>query len=210
MPTLPRNFTQHYWDFNQNYAQETTKKSPIDEFLAYQRQHPDQKVELINGQIIPMAGGTAKHGALSLRFASKIDNFLEQREPNCRDLYLKAMGSDFGFKTKPNQIRYPDFLVVCGGHSGDVFTETPVVVGEVLSEDSTAKKDKTTKLAEYKAVVSVQEIVLVSQDEQKVVVHRRGKSIFGWSSVTYTQGVIELESIEFTLPIEELYRRVHF
>lgn len=205
MPTLPRNFTQRYWDFSQNYAQETAKKSPIDEFLAYQRQHPDQKVELINGQIIPMVGGTAKHGALLLRFASKIDNFLEQREPNCR-----AYGSDFGFKTKPNQIRYPDFLVVCGGHSGDVFTETPVVVGEVLSEDSTAKKYKTTKLAEYKAVVSVQEIVLVSQDEQKVVVHRRGRSIFGWSSVTYMQGMIELESIEFAMPIEELYRRVHF
>lgn len=206
MPTLPRNFTQHFWDLSQNLQANTDpKKSLIDEFFAYQRQHPDQKVELVNGQIIPMAGGTARHGALSLRFASKIDSFLEQREPNCR-----AFGSDFGFKTKPNQIRYPDFLVVCGGNSGDVFTETPVVVGEVLSEDSTAKKDKTTKLAEYKAVISVQEIVLVSQDEKKVVVHRRGKSIFGWSSVTYTQGMIELESIEFSVAIEDIYNRVAF
>lgn len=208
MPILPIEKPYFYLPNNNLNEKPTAKnhlsKLTIEQFFAYQAKNPNQRIELIDGQIVAMAGGSAGHSKIASRIISRIDDYLEQQHPHCH-----AFGSDFAIQTKPNQLRYPDFSVVCHVADDAVFSPSPVLVGEVLSEKSTANRDRQEKLQEYKQVASVQEIVLVSQLEKKVIVHRRGRSIFGWSAVDYTQGKVLFESIEVAIDIDDIYRRLN-
>ncbi len=77
---------------------------------------------------------------------------------------------------------YADLSVVCGaletltakknGRSLGQAVTNPVVVVEVLSE-STERYDRDGKFQAYKQIASLEEYVLVSQDERKVEVYRR-------------------------------------
>lgn len=208
MPTLPINlYKKQTFNFDNDltHSKTPTPNISFDEFFAYQAQNPNQRIELINGQIIPMAGGSAGHSKIATRIVGKVDDYLEQHHPHCH-----AYGSDFAVQTKKNQLRYPDFLVACNVSDEDKFTASPILVGEVLSEKSTANFDQKQKLAEYKGVVSIQEIVFISQTKKHVVVYRRNGYIFTWSMAEYTQGKILFESINFHIDIDDIYKRMNF
>lgn len=206
MPILPINLYKNSKLAFDNVAKTTpTADITFDEFFAYQQQHPNQRIELINGQIIPMAGGSARHSKIATCIVGKVDNYLENNHPHCH-----AYGSDFAVQTKKNQLRYPDFLVACNVSDDDKFTASPILVGEVLSEKSTATFDKNQKLAEYKEVASIQEIVFVSQIQKRVTVYRRGGYIFNWSVTEYSEGEVIFESINFKIAIEDIYKRINF
>lgn len=180
------------------------KKLTIDEFVEYVKNNPtNERVELINGQIVIMAGDTMKHSSLAVRMLQKLENFFEDELPQCR-----AVNSDFYAKVNPHQARSPDFMVVCSGLLSDTYTENPIIIGEVLSK-STEKIDLTDKLSEYKSIPSVREIIFIYQNEKRVVVYFRGKSIFGWSKKEYTNGLIEFDSVGFSITVDEIYKRVN-
>ncbi|ULJ59537.1 Uma2 family endonuclease [Wielerella bovis] len=178
-------------------------KMTIPEFLVYLERYPNQRVELINGQVVAMAGGTSNHSVISMNCLD-VKFFLRQNKPCCH-----VRNSDFGIQTKENQVRYPDFSIVCDIKGSDKIANNPLVVGEVLSEKSTALFDQTEKLAEYKNVHSIQEIFLIAQTHKEIVVHRRGK-FFGWETAVYTQGLVEFASIGYTVDIDEIYAEVEF
>lgn len=79
-------------------------------------------------------------------------------------------------------------------------------VGEILSDKSAAKFDKTAKLEEYKSVKSIQEIFLVSQTKKEVVVHRRHLS--GWNEQMYHGGLVDFQFVGCTISIDEIYHDV--
>lgn len=206
MPILPINLYKNSKLAFDNVTKATpTADITFEEFFAYQQQHPNQRIEFINGQIIPMAGGSAGHSKIASRIVGKVDDYLENNHPHCH-----AYGSDFAVQTKKNQLRYPDFLVACNVSDSDNYTASPILVGEVLSEKSTATFDKNQKLAEYKEVASIQEIVFVSQTQKRVTVYHRGGYIFNWSMTEYSQGEVIFESINFKIAIEEIYKRINF
>lgn len=182
-------------------SDETPRSLTVDEFMDYVTRNPNKRVELVDGQIVAMTGGTSKHNIISLN-CTDIKHFLRKNKSNCR-----VYSSDFGVQTKENQIRYPDFLVVCGAKDEDTFTTNPILVGEVLSKGNTSKEIKT-KIAEYKEVYSIQEIFIVSQDKKEVIVHRRGQ-FFGWSTEVYTSGLVEFRSIGHSMDIDDIYYDVN-
>lgn len=186
-----------------NPVKEKASKLSIDEFIEHLKKNPtNERVELINGQIVAMAGGTLGHSALTVRMLQKLENFFESDLPQCR-----AVGSDFYAKVNKYQARSPDFMVVCSGLLSDTYSENPVIIGEVLSK-STAKTDWTEKLAEYKSIPSVREIIFISQSEKKVWVYFRGGSLFGWSQKEYHEGLIEFDSVGFVIDVDDIYKRV--
>ena len=80
---------------------------------------------------------------------------------------------------------YPDVMVVCDDNAeNDYYTESPVIIVEVLSK-STRRLDETTKLMSYINIPSVQEYVLIEQDIVDIQVIRRSE---GWLPKHYFLG----------------------
>jgi Uma2 family endonuclease len=75
----------------------------------------------------------------------------------------------------------------------------------VLSS-STQRKDRTLKRLAYQSLPSLQEYVLIEQDFVEVEISRRSTH---WNSQHYFLGDdVYFESLDFTLPVTEIYRRV--
>jgi Uma2 family endonuclease len=161
----------------------------------------DIKHEYIDGQVYAMVGATSAHNIISGNIFGEIRSHLKGKpcQPFMSDMKVKQDSKFF----------YPDVLVDCSEEMNNksLFSEKPSLIIEVLS-DSTRKFDETTKLHAYKNIESVQEYVLVEQDFMKIRVHRRSDN---WHSQDYFSGEeVRFESIDFTLPVEEIYDSIEF
>jgi Uma2 family endonuclease len=159
----------------------------------------DIKHELINGHVYATAGASANHERIAGNIYRKFGNHLDGSacEPFGSDMKVKA-GSNFF---------YPDVSVACHfDESQPYYTESPIIIVEVLSK-ATRKNDETVKLLSYINIPSLQEYVLIEQDYADIQVIRRNEA---WLPRHYFLGdEITFESIGLTLPVEEIYYRVH-
>ena len=147
--------------------------TPYDEYLALESVG-DVKHEWINGLVYAMSRGTPEHGRLS----AAIVRALPQTD-NCR-----VYSSDtLLYVEKAQHSTYADASIVCGailtrgakdknGKSlGEAITN-PTVVVEVLSK-STEQRDRNERFVLFQQVDSLEEYVLLSQDERRIEVRRR-------------------------------------
>ena len=156
------------------------------------------KHELIDGQVLEMAGASANHERIAGNVYRKLGNHLEGHT-------CEPFGSDMKVRVRDN-FYYPDVLVDCHfDESEPYFTATPVIIVEVLSR-STRKMDERTKLLDYINIPTLKEYVTIEQDIADVTVYRKSDD---WRSTHYFLGeTIYFESIDFSLPVEEMYYRV--
>ncbi len=96
---------------------------------------------------------------------------------------------------------YPDIVVDC-----DSDDNQPRLIVEVLSE-STKNIDLSIKLEDYQKIPSLQEYVVVEQSAKFILVYRKKAQ---WKGQIYQGGDIYLESIDLTLSVADIYRRVVF
>ncbi len=111
----------------------------------------------------------------------------------------------------PNVYFYPDLVVSCDPQDlmAREAIESPMVIVEVLSP-STAAKDRSEKFTRYRSIPSLQEYILIETERIGVECYRRGEGRM-WLYYPYIAGdIIELESIEFSCPVELLYEGVTF
>ncbi len=169
----------------------------VEEYLTGEL-NSDIKHELIDGTIYAMAGASANHERISVNVLIKLGNHLENKP-------CEPFGSDMKLRINANFF-YPDVMVDCHfDNSEPYFTETPLIIVEVLSK-STRKKDTTLKLLSYINIPSLQEYVLIEQDFVDVQVFRRSEN---WLVRHYFLGdEVTFESIALTLPVEDIYHRV--
>ena len=176
--------------FNQTWISE-------EEYLSGELVSPI-KHEYINGHVYAMAGASKNHERISGNVFGEIRQFLKGSpcEPFGSDLKVKV-GSQFF---------YPDMMVVCDDPSqNEYYTQSPVLIVEVLSR-RTRRTDETTKRLAYLSIPSLREYVLIEQDIVDVEVCRRSD---GWVSSHYFMGdAVPLESIGLTLAVEDIYARV--
>ena len=160
--------------------------------------------EYIYGEVFAMAGASLRHNRIVTNIAYKIDRHLEKSgcETFVESVKLKADAQTF---------YYPDVIVDCSQPTQTAYyVEEPILLVEVTSP-STERTDRNEKLAVYRNIATMREYLIVSQDKVFVEVHRRmGDS--EWQAEIYddTDAEIRLDSIDFVLPIEEIYRRVDF
>ena len=156
------------------------------------------KHEYVDGEVYAMSGASANHNRIAGNIFRKLGNALENQscQPYTSDMKVKVSSKYF----------YPDVLVDCSDLSGDsYFTESPVIIVEVLSK-STRQIDEKLKREVYLQIGTLQEYILIEQDFVDVEIVRRSK---GWRSEHYYLGeLITLESINLTLSVEDIYRRV--
>ena len=169
----------------------------VEEYLAGELSS-DIKHELIDGTVYAMAGASANHERISGNIYRKLGNHLENKP-------CEPFGSDMKLRINVNFF-YPDVMVDCHfDNSEPYFTETPLIIVEVLSR-STRKKDTTLKFISYINIPSLQEYVLIEQDFVDVQVFRRSEN---WLARHYFLGdEVTFESIALTLPVEDIYHRV--
>lgn len=172
-----------------------------DEFL--RMDFGDRKAELDNGVIRMMAGGTGRHA----RVATNIIVALAQR---LQGSGCTPYASDMATRTHELSIRHPDVAVFCGrdGPENDELKawDDPRVLFEITSA-STARTDLRIKLPEYKALPSVDTVVLVDIASERVrVVQRTGPA--RWDEDEHDEPFdIPLPALGITLPHADVFAR---
>lgn len=174
-------------------AKALTVESYLQEELKSELKH-----ELIAGEIYAMAGGSANHERIA-------GNFYSELRQHLKNTPCEPFGSDMKVRIRDN-FYYPDVLVDCNfDESEPYFTQSPVILVEVISR-STRKMDEKTKLLEYLNIPTLQEYVLIEQDVADVTVYRKNDD---WRSTHYFLGEqIHFASIDFTIAVEDIYLRV--
>jgi Uma2 family endonuclease len=138
-------------------------------------QRSDLKHEWFNGAVYAMSRGTPEHARLSARIVRLLGNAL----PGDCEVYSSDM---MLYLSEARLSTYADGTVVCGpletitvkrnGKSLGEGVTNPTVIIEVLSE-STERYDREEKFGYYRTLPSLQEYVLISQDEATIEVFRR-------------------------------------
>ncbi len=174
----------------------------LDEYFALERE-ADVRHEYLDGEIVAMGGASRRHNRLVLNLGAALLAHL--RGTPCRvdanDLKVIIAAA--------NRAYYPDLVVSCSdlGDEIDDYTEShPCLIAEVLSP-STEKIDRTEKRINYQRLDSLEEYVLIAQNEPMVEVYSRGAD--GWTCITYAASEhIVLPSIDLELPMVTLYEGV--
>jgi Uma2 family endonuclease len=155
--------------------------------------------EYIDGEIYAMAEGSRNHQLLISRIIQKFANHLENTPCNTFSSDMKV------HIDKGNKYFYPDVVVACEKNDEPYFINSPCIIVEVLSK-STRKYDKTFKRICYQAIPTLEEYVLIEQDHVEIEVCRKSQD---WKSEFYfIDDEITFESIDLTLPVLDIYKRV--
>jgi Uma2 family endonuclease len=138
-------------------------------------QSSDVKHEWFNGSVYAMSRGTPEHARLSASVIVLIGSALPR---GC----VVYSGDLMLYVAEAKLSTYADASVVCGaletitvkrhGKSLGEGVTNPIVIVEVLS-DATERYDREEKFSYYRTLPSLQEYVLVSQDERMIEVFRR-------------------------------------
>lgn len=123
------------------------------------------KSEFYRGQVFAMAGGSVRHNTISGNVFAGLRNLL--RGTSCR-----PFNSDQRIRIAANGLAtYPDVSLICGEIEVDAEDAdaiiNPVVILEVLSKSS-ERYDRGKKFDLYRQLDSLQEYVLISQEEAQV------------------------------------------
>lgn len=174
-----------------------------DEYLALERAS-DEKHEFVNGELIAMAGASARHNLIAGNVIRALGNRLAGR--------CLVFPSDQRVHTRTTSLyAYPDVTVVCGRpefHPKDgLVVVNPSLLVEVLSE-TTEAWDRGAKAAHYRQLPSLQAYVLVSQAERRVEIFRRGEHGEWILSEYQDDAVAVVPPLGIELPLDEVYRGV--
>ncbi|WP_448191171.1 Uma2 family endonuclease [Azospirillum sp. sgz301742] len=180
------------------------KRMSVDEFLVWD-DGTDTRYELIDGVPVAMAPTYGAHQIIAANIGRHIGNALDARPP-CH------VRSEAGI-LKPNSIRnyfQADLAVTCSPHEPKQYAvPNPLIIVEILSP-STEADDRKVKLPVYRAIPSVQEIVLVHSERLYGEVHRRLEDGTRWQVdlLTEAEDVLRLDSIGYAQPLALLYANV--
>lgn len=179
----------------------------VEEYFAIELR-TERKNELRDGVMHAMADETREHNILSRNLLFEIWSRI--RESGCQVFVsrMRVRVESTGLYT------YPDLLIVCGTpeyapENRDTLINPKVVI-EILY-DSTERYNRTTKFRHYKKLPSVQEYVLVSQDEPLVErFTRQNDGVWGQKDFVGHEEEMVLASVPMSIPMADVFRGVEF
>jgi Uma2 family endonuclease len=181
------------------YGDQVVGPMTVEEYMQFEEKAA-LRHEYINGAVYGMSGVSVVHNRITFQLASALSSRLGGG--SCKvflnDLKLKLeLGSD-------QIIYYPDVMVACRPEEWGVnFVRNPKLVAEVLAP-STQHIDRREKALNYHRTEAIEEYLLLSQTERRVLIHRRADR---WQveTVCGPEGIIALRSIGVSIPMEEIY-----
>ncbi|MGB7442789.1 MAG: Uma2 family endonuclease [Coleofasciculaceae cyanobacterium] len=178
-----------------------------EEYLALE-EVADYKSEYIDGEIIPMAGGSTNHNQITLNFSTEL-NFAFKK------LDYRVFMSDVRLWIPQRRIyTYPDVMLVAGEPEHyDNRTDTiinPRVIIEVLSP-STKRYDSNKKFEAYRTISTFEEYLLIDQT-RRYIEHFSKTDSKQWLFSDYDQSEqgITLASVSFQISLADIYNKVKF
>jgi len=173
-----------------------------EDYLRLEAQSPVRH-EYVAGEMYAMTGASIRHNLIAGSIYSALRSHL--KDSPCR-VVMEGVKLRVA---RDNAFYYPDVMVSCDPRldrlsADDMVIDQPVVLVEVLSE-STAGIDRREKMSAYRKLATLKEYVLVEQDSRHVEVYRRIGDV-GWEQIILEAGdALELVSLEFRLPLDEIY-----
>jgi Uma2 family endonuclease len=173
-----------------------------EEYLALEHK-AEFKSEYLDGVVYALAGASPRHNLIVANVIITLGGQLKGRP--CKvypsDLKVRVQNSKRFF--------YPDVSVVCGD---DEFADdekdvilNPTLIVEVSSE-TTAAFDRGKKFLSYQQINSLQQYLLVSQDEVLVEGYaRQGYDTWLYTKVTGLEGTLSLPSVKCELVLKDIY-----
>ena len=174
-----------------------------EEYLVFERK-AIIKHEYRRGHIVAMSGASRAHSFITGDIFGELREQLKgkQCEVHSSDMRVRILSANAYF--------YPDVVVSCAEPSfEDNVYDTllnPRVILEVLSP-STESFDRGGKFEFYKQLASLQEYLLVAQDQIKVEHFSRHNSAWILTEYCSVEDVVLLSSIECELHLQEVYTR---
>ena len=168
----------------------------------------EHKSEYIDGQIIPMPGGTVNHNRIAGNFYATLNFAFRQQNYEVFAVDLRLWIPEKRIYT------YPDVMIVAGepeffNNRRDVITNPQVII-EVLSK-STKGYDREGKFEAYRTISSFQEYLLIDQTRIHVEqFSKTGKK--RWTLCEYDEEdqAIALATVPFEISLQDLYNKVNF
>lgn len=185
----------------------TKPKSTVNEYLEFER-NSEEKHEYFNGKIFSKPSSNRNHCIINGNLGGLI--WQESKGENI----FACLSKMRVFVPKTNFYNYPDLVVVCGEpqFQDNVFDTllNPVLLIEVLS-DSTESYDRGKKFQHYRSIESLQEYILVSQNEARIEKYvRHGDGFWLLSEAVGIDSEIDFSSIECRIVLAEVYDKIDF
>jgi Uma2 family endonuclease len=158
----------------------------------------DRRYQLVDGVLLMMAPATEAHGELAAALTIQIGTRLKRP---CRVI------NEAGITVPDRSDTYylADLAVTCvPREAGRRILAEPVLIVEVLSP-STSHIDRLRKLADYRTLPSVREILIAFPDERRVEVQRRTADSWQVEDLI-GKAEIRLSCCDEAIPLDALYR----
>lgn len=188
-------------------SQPAYKLYTLEEYFALE-EAAQERHEYYQGYIYAMSGATPNHARIVLNVAGTLNSLLEGKPCEAFTSNLKVLARQINFAS------YPEVSVVCGKleyapRRKDTVTN-PVLLVEVLSK-STRAYDRGVKFDRYMQISSFADYLLIEPDKIQVdYYHRLGPDTWLLHRYKDLSQNIELKSLDITLSLEQIYRRVEF
>lgn len=178
-----------------------------DEYFALELES-EIRHEYIQGDVIPMTGGTPNHNRIIRNLCTALTLGLRGQP------YEVFVADQRLWIPEPQIYTYPDVMVVAGelaykAGRRDTITN-PVLIIEVLSQ-STRNYDRGDKFAAYRTIPGFQEYILVDQYAY-LVEHYAKTGEKQWVFQEYNQpdDTVEFAVMEFEIALTDIYDKVEF
>jgi len=168
----------------------------------------DYKSEYIDGEIIPMAGGTIDHNQIALNLSTEL-NFAFKKQN-----YRVYIGDVRLWIPQKRTYTYPDVMILADepeffNNRKDIILNPQVIV-EVLSK-STKSYDRESKFESYRTIPTFQEYLLIDQNRIHIdQFSKTGKKQWALREYDEEDEAIALASIPFEISLKDLYNKVKF
>ena len=178
----------------------------VDEYLAFDRSSPVRN-EYFDGEVFAMTGASRRHNLISVALSREISQQLDDRDCEVYVSEMRVKVAETGLYT------YPD-IVVC---DDPIFIDNefdtlvnPTLIVEVLSK-STEGYDRGAKFEFYRALGSLNQVLLIAQDKVHVESYvRQPDHTWLLSETNDLNSSISLPSISSNVAVANIYRKVRF
>ncbi len=141
----------------------------VDEFLVWSERQPDDRYELVDGEIIAMTRDTIGHNQAKLAACLALYEAVRVAKLPCQ-VFIDGVG----VRINKNTLRIPDVVLQCGVESDPkaMIVESPLIAVEVVSPSS-ERDDVDSKFIDYFSVASIRHYLILFPERRAIVHHQR-------------------------------------